>query len=255
MRLLPIEESLTPIAIAFVFAVLLPPLILRGLRLIVGEGASLRHAGLGAGVGVVAAVAVASHGAIGPSFADSPWTGVPLTGALSLLAATLLQRGLPPREDGERRAGAVAIGVLLGLFPLGLLFAAEALTDVQPAEPYTVSETSAWWRIRVDPWDADALLALAWAAERRDEGSGLAAERSARARELGALESEVATLDAALAAADENCELARSMYDRALAARAREALEAGESLELGHPLPEVLVRRCELTSPAGILDR
>jgi len=252
VSLLPLDEALAPIAAACALAFGLPPLLRAILARVVGSEEALANACLGASFGLATCLALASHHAIGPTFLRAPtagWAFAALTVTASLV--TLLW---PCAHWVRRRTWAASpllVGLLVGAIPAALTVAVARSTALGETRLISVDEGRAWWRVRVDPWDPSALLALAWAAQRRDETSSLAAARAAEAERLGARLSEVRTLQATLTAAQGRCDEARRLFDEALRARAREALEAGEPLDLSYPLPETLVRRCELANPSA----
>lgn len=155
-------------------------------------------------------------------------------------------RDLGPRPPPPRRGAGLAAGGLIAIGLVALPAGADALTRIDPGTEANASVAAATWRLRVEPWDGSALLALAWAAARESDPT-IARARADAARRLGARESDVLELDAELLAAGGRCPEARARFDEALAARARERFAAGlwEPLELGgYHLPPALVSEC-----------
>lgn len=248
MSVLPLDEALAPVALACVLALALPPVLRAVLARIVGAGPALPSAAVGAAVGLGICLAAAGRHALGPSLVDSPRASWPFAAALVVFGVAWLLR--PWWGDLRRQRwtrGPLLVGLLVGAVPAAAFVGAQRSTAVGDHALMTVDETRAWWRIRLDPWDPHALLALGWAAQRRDETSRLAYLRAARAEALGARLSEVRTLQATLRAAAGACDEARRLFDEALRARATEALARDEALDLEYPLPEALIRHCELT--------
>ncbi len=247
MNLLPLDEALAPIALACILALGLPPLLRVVLATIVGDGPVLESASVGAALGLGVCLAAVSHRAIGPTFVATPTASWPFAAAVVTFGLASLLRPCRPRRPHLAR-GPLLVGLLVGALPATATFGLQRSVSVGERQLMNVDEARAWWRIRLDPWDPNALLALAWAAQRRDETNPLAGLRAARAESLGARISEVRTLEATLRAAAGACEDARSLFDEALRARAREALDRNEPLDLDYPLPETLIRHCEIVA-------
>lgn len=150
----------------------------------------------------------------------------------------------PPR--GGRRLGLAMLVALVGL-PVALHFG----TDVTAADVTTATRDAAESRLRIDPWDGEAMLALAWA-DRRSEQLGLAEERARVAARMGVAPVPYYELWAELLAARGDCDSARDAFDRALDQRARDLFGghgADIRLELGgYRLPPTFVARCDVTS-------
>lgn len=188
---------------------------------------------LGASVGAGVAVVALGVESLGPALVASPsWSWAYVAGLLLLVAADLSRRAW-----AFRPGGAVVAAAALGLaFALGGV-AARRIASQPDGDP--------WWSIRLSPWNVAAYRAAAWE---------LAAESPERATALLALAeriepggSETVRLHAELAAVGGDCEQARSLYHRAIEEHAREALEAGERLQLGAlPVPDQLALRCGL---------
>ncbi|MFO0680988.1 MAG: M48 family metalloprotease [Sandaracinus sp.] len=155
-------------------------------------------------------------------------------------------RDLGPRPaPPNRRAGLIA-GLVVSAGLVALPFAGDAATAIEPGTEVDLGASAAIWRLRVDPWDAHAMLALAWASASAHDPSRAAA-RVAEARRLGARASDVMELEAELLAQNHECDQARDRFDAAIRARAEESFAAGifEPLELGgYHLPRTLVSEC-----------
>lgn len=188
---------------------------------------------LGASVGASVAVVALGVESLGPALVASPsWSWAYVAGLLLLVAADASRRAW-----AFRPAGAVVAAAAIGL--------AAALGGVAARRIASHPDGDPWWSIRLSPWSVAAYRAAAWE---------LAAVSPERATALLALAeriepggSETVRLQAALAAVGGDCEQARRLYRRAVEEHAREALEAGERLELGAlPVPEQLALRCGL---------
>jgi Zn-dependent protease with chaperone function len=143
----------------------------------------------------------------------------------------------PPRRPGWIAAFVVSAGLL------ALPLLAEAATRIETDSEAETGTTAATWRLRVDPWDAHAMLSMAWAAA-LDGNPDLARARLAMARRLGARESDAIELDAELLARAGRCDEARARFDDALRARASDAFAGGGWAPLplgGYHLPPSLV--------------
>ncbi len=155
-------------------------------------------------------------------------------------------RDLGPRPaPPARRAGLVA-GLVVASGIVALPFVADAATVIEPGSEVDLGAAAAFWRLRVDPWDPHAMLALAWASA-TDHDPSRASVRVGQARRLGARASDVMELEAELLAQNHQCEIARDRFDAAIRARAEESFAAGifEPLELGgFHLPRTLVSEC-----------
>ncbi|MCC6873626.1 MAG: M48 family metalloprotease [Sandaracinaceae bacterium] len=151
---------------------------------------------------------------------------------------------LGPRPAPPKRWPGVAAGLMLGLPLLLAPLAASELTEIDDVT--TAGEGAAQWRLRIDPWDTDAMLASGWGASRRAALSH-AELRLARARELGADEASALELEAQLHAQRGRCAEARAAFDRSREVRAASLFEAPweRSLTLGgYHLPPAMVERC-----------
>jgi Zn-dependent protease with chaperone function len=155
-------------------------------------------------------------------------------------------REMGPRPEPPPRWTGLLSGLLVSVALVALPILAEVLTPIAEADVPAATIDAARRRLRVDPWDANAMLATAWAS-RRDEDLERAEARAAEAMRLGASRADLMELEAELLAARHRCDEARARFEAALEQRARERFEAGmwEPLELGgYTLPPTLVRAC-----------
>ncbi|MCB9591220.1 MAG: hypothetical protein H6719_00695 [Sandaracinaceae bacterium] len=192
-----------------------------------------------AGVGFVAA-ALACGASLALGFEHSIAVGA----AVMAITGAVAYRPPAPTSDATH-----AFGWFLGGAAALMLVAAFAapipLTEILPEDvPYHGDAT---WRLRVDPWDPVAMLATGWAAREREELT----RATACAREsvrMGGARGPALELEAEVLAARGECEAARSMFDRALRARARESFEDDSILTPlvlgGYQLPPTLITAC-----------
>lgn len=151
----------------------------------------------------------------------------------------------PPPPDGGRLFGLAIASCLVGL-PLAL----HTVTDVPPESVTTLRPDRARWRLRLDPWDAEAMLALSWAS-RREQRLSRAEERAALAARMGPDPIAYHELWTELHAARRDCAGARAAFDRALRERAARSLRQEAPLELGgYHLPPTFIRECEIRAPS-----
>lgn len=247
MNPLPFEEQLTPPAVALLAAWVIPVLVRMVGRLLSKETTEQHAVLAGSAPGSLAACVLLSWGAIGPVHSNQPGSLFDLI-LIAVCAAVLTFQLRVLRDNDEWRrfkelAPAFGLGAFASIVLCALVVVGMRVADV--ADATEASESSAWWAVRMDPWDPEALLALAWSAERREDLE-LATARMELAEKADIERSQSLTLAAAVAARTD-CERARELFDLALEARAGEALERGDSLTLGgYYLPESLVSRCEL---------
>ena len=153
--------------------------------------------------------------------------------------------GPRPPPPSRRRGRLAALLIVLTL--IGSVAAIELSTRFSADDAASVTAERAEWRLRIAPWDAEAMLAAAWAAQREgDVDTAWRALRWAESLDVAAAPAE--ELRAELAAEDGDCTKARDAFDRALRARARESLsdDSDAHLELGgYRLPPTFLRRCD----------
>ena len=180
-----------------------------------------------------------------------------LGGACALFACGLYAYRRPARAPGTGHPLGALLGGAAALFLCAIVMAPAALTTISPDDaPYHGEAT---WRLRIDPWDATAMLASGWAARSRGELT----RATARAREsvrMGGPEGPALELEAEVLAARGECAEARATFDRAIEARARDAF-ADDALPVplvlgGYRLPPALLTECgaldELGAPGSL---
>ena len=150
----------------------------------------------------------------------------------------------PPPSKRSGRLAALLVVVTMA----GVLTSIELSTSFGADDAASVSPDRTVWRLRVDPWDANALLAAAWGARRDgDVDTAWRALRWAETLDVDAAPAE--ELRAELAAERGDCAAANEAFDRALRARARAALGSGDGAHLelgGYQLPPTFLRRCQV---------
>lgn len=139
-------------------------------------------------------------------------------------------------------AGAALSALLVGLVALPWTWTALNEEDAPHA-----GASLATWRLRIDPWDATAMLAAAWASRRRDEPDRALAQ-AREARRMGLASAPALELEAEVLAAERRCAEARAVFDRALRARAERLFE-GDPLATplrlgGYHVPPTLTTHC-----------
>jgi hypothetical protein len=257
-----VEPLLTPLVVLAV-AALLPVGTARLLEWVyatTGDGGRAHRRALRAvGVGEAALCAYLGTRAVGPGLV--PHVGHP--GALAfgavagVVCAGVILRAWrathAARPDGEAstktgRARGWVLGGVAGACLVAAPIALLRVTDVRADEIHRVSLAGATWRLRFDPWDGEALVALGWHLRRAGdlEAAGDACELAARA---GADAQARLVLVAELRAAAEDCEGARVAFQQSLEAQAERVFSRADAhLELGrYDLPPTLVTECELT--------
>jgi Zn-dependent protease with chaperone function len=161
------------------------------------------------------------------------------------LAACGRDPGPRPAPPATRGGLFVGLGVAVTLV-VGVWLAVD-LTAFPASEAELASEDETWRRLRVDPWDASAALALAWQARRREDLKRAEAYAT-EAAHLGVSTPPLLEMEAELLAARGECARARETFDRALAARVVDPLES--SLELGgYRIPPTLMTECGMGDP------
>ena len=151
----------------------------------------------------------------------------------------------PVPAAGPERVG-VAIGVLVAAMMVGAAAGLWRLTQIADDSVTSATEDGARWRLRVDPWDENAMLAMAWAVRQGGHMERAQAWLDA-AEEHGAPEPESLERRAELAASEGLCEEARALFDLSLEAGARRRFEQDPfgPLTLGdYHLPPTLVSEC-----------
>ena len=121
------------------------------------------------------------------------------------------------------------------------------VTSIELVDAPMAGHAAARWRLRVDPWDANAMLAEAWAT-RRDDDLRRAEAQKDQALRMGVPIPEVMELESELMAAHGDCIGARARFEEALSLRAAHSLEEAMTapLELGGwHLPPTLVTHCD----------
>jgi hypothetical protein len=159
-------------------------------------------------------------------------------------------RDIGPRPAPPTPRGGWLPALIVGIGLVALPVLADVATQIERGTEPTTSATAATWRLRLDPWDASAMLALAWHAALAGDPS-MAQARESVARRLGAAPSDAMELDAELLAREGRCDEARARFDDALRARASERFADGawQPLPLGgYHLPPSLVSECGLGS-------
>lgn len=149
-------------------------------------------------------------------------------------------RPAPPSTRRGRLSALLVVTLLIGA-----VVALELTTSFDADDAAAVSADRAQWRLRLAPWDAEAMLASAWSARR--DGDVQSAWRGLRWAEALDVDSAPADeLRAELAAEEGDCATARDAFDRALRERARDAAQDdGARLELGgYRLPPTFLRQC-----------
>ncbi len=198
-----------------------------------------RHVG---GEALARALEKIHHDAMAPVVTGRKRTHPDLYDRLASCGRAQGERPEPPRT---RTGMIVGLGVGASLIVGGWL--AHELTTLPASEAELAGEGETWRRLRVDPWDGGATLALAWQARRREDLERAEAYATEAAR-LGAAAPALLELEAELWAARGDCARAEETFDRALAARVVDPLET--SLELGgYRIPPTLMTECGMGDP------
>lgn len=156
------------------------------------------------------------------------------------LAACGIEQGERPNPPSTR-AGLVTALLVLVVLAAGAWLATD-LTQLRPEDVSTTGHTAAWRRLHIEPWDARAVLALAWNARRQEDLERAEAYRL-QAYALGVEEYLALELQAELEATSGDCDAARATFDRALASRVADPLEAVMELG-GYTVPPALITEC-----------
>jgi len=172
----------------------------------------------------------------------APW-GIFVTAAAVVAAGAAGYRPRTPTGPDAAIGWVTGLGVAAGLAALVAL--PVPMTEIVPDDAPTYGDAT--WRLRVDPWDEQAMLANAWESRRRDELDTSLAQAREAAR-MGLLDGPRLELEAELHAARGDCEAAQRTFDRAIRARAAEAFDVDEIIEPlvlgGYQLPPTLLTRC-----------
>lgn len=240
---LPWLEASLPAALPLVNVVLFATTI----RWLVQVAIDDRWGRWAAAVGIGCFGFFAGHDALGPDIAgDSREAlGLAFGGALALLGAGLTLRHQNEGQN-EGRVATVVFGFALGLVPAaGWLLAEQATFFVDVDE---VSQRRAQWRRRLAPNDSRAWLALAVQARRREQNEHALA-MAAIAEELAPADdrfhARILELRSAVHAAEGECDEARALFQEALEARARAAMESLDlDLSESYRMPPALAAEC-----------
>jgi len=240
---LPWDERWLPVALP-VLAVVLAAL---GVRSLVARLApNDRRAVLASAVGLALFGGLAGHDALGPDLAGAMHVtlGWAVGGFLALVGAGLALRRIEAPEPGS--LAAMVLGLAVGIAPAAAWLAAEhalAFDDVRE-----VTESRAQWRRRMAPGDATAWLALALVARARDENDhalAMAEVAETLSPDDERFRAELLELRSDVLAARGRCDEARALFDEALAARARAAMDAFDlDLSRSYRLPRALAAEC-----------
>jgi hypothetical protein len=164
--------------------------------------------------------------------------------AIALGSGVLLQRRWlgAARPTASRSGVGAAVVVSIGLASLGVLL--ERTTRIDDAAIIGTSEDAGWRRLRIDPRDGNAMLAVAWASA-DDNDLEEARGRIDEAERMGAPAAELGEARAEVSARSGDCAAAWASFDEALRIRADAAFARGELPELGgYHLPPAMVTRC-----------
>jgi len=214
-------------------------------RLLPDHGAAGRWA---AALGIGLFGLIAGHDALGPDLGGTNFRSLSWAfgGVLGLVGAGLTLRR--SEASGEGRPAAAVLGLALGLLPAAGWVAAERAVAFDDVDE--VGEERARWRRRLAPDDARPWLALARFARNREENDhALAMASVAEALNPGndRFEARVLELRADVHAAEGDCNRARALFDEALEARARAAMESLDlDLSEAYRLPAALASECGL---------
>ena len=146
----------------------------------------------------------------------------------------------PPR-------GGLLLGLTYAITIVAVPVAIHALADVPTSAIREAPARTARMRLVIDPWDADAMLALAWRARAAGD-LPRAFERATLAAHMRPDRQSYYLAWSELHAAAGDCTAARESFEQSLAAQATRAFDASAPLELGgYDLPPTLVTECDLT--------
>ncbi len=162
-------------------------------------------------------------------------------------------RTLGPRPEAPKtHLGTIAALLVAVASVAGCVFADRAST-ISLADVPNAGGRAAQWRLRVNPWDARAIVALGWSA-RQTQDLERAERLAAMSRAIGGPVPEGLELASEVLAARGECASARERFEQALAAHAARSFSAPDSRLMlgGWHLPPTLVTRCGYgTTPSG----
>lgn len=245
--MLPWLERWLPVILPLVHVLLFATIARRVIPKILPED---RWACWAAAVGIGAFGLFAGHDALGPILGGDGRLalGWAFGGVLALLGAGVSLRRT--EASGPGRVATAVLALAIGLLPAaGWLFAEQAtrFDDVDEA-----NEERARWRRRLAPNDARAWLALGIHARRKGQNEHALAMASV-AEELEPADdrfhARILELRSAVHAAEGECDEARALFQQALEARARAAMESLDlDLSQSYRLPSALAAECGLTA-------
>ena len=180
-------------------------------------------------------------------------------GALGGAVLALLVWHMRPRTRprGEVAWAAVVLAFTLGAATWAAAAAVLETSAIATEAIATSSSARAHMRLRLEPWDGDAQLVLAWEARRTghlDRAEALAE----RAVQLDADAASTLDFFAELSAARGDCEESYARFEGALRVRAAEAFEGvlDQPLQLGmSALPPTYITHCLAQNPADDAQR
>jgi hypothetical protein len=237
------EEALMRPLFTLAFSALVPFVSAWILRMVV-RGAGLASAWLVVSIAQLALVWSLGMTALGPAWVPSPtalvtWVFAAICAAITYLAGRVAVRRVS--DDGSARWPGWIVGLIMAAALWLSWIAARELTRIPADDVVSAGEDRAIWRLRVDPWDGEAMLAWAWSGRRIETRR----DRLTSARQMGADEARVSELDAELFALEGHCDRAHHAFDHALEVRASRVRLLEDPLTLGnYNLPPALVTRC-----------
>ncbi len=257
-----LAEALFGPLLLLALSLLLPLTLLRLLRVLLRlSGSDARYPDAGArfmlGLCVGALFFSAGRRALGPGLVDAPHGASSLAfGAiLAALAFFSLRRGGARRSASgspSTRLGSI-IGASLGVALLAAWGVLLSSTRIETSEVVHAGIDAARLRLQLDPWDANATLALGWGARGAEELE-LAMALAESALERGAPFDDALELEIEILAAGERCDEANAAFQRGLEERSRRAFDEeallSERLELGgYRLPPTYISACGVSPP------
>jgi tetratricopeptide (TPR) repeat protein len=207
-----------------------------------------RRAQWAAAVGIGLFGLFAGHDAFGPDLGGDAHRalGWAFGALLALIGAGLtLRRG---EEAGRGRVAAMVLGFALGVLPAAVWLAAERALVFEDVDE--VGEERARWARRLTPNEGRPWLALALSARGRDQNEhalAMADVAEGLRPDDDRFQARILELRADVHAARGDCERARALFDEALEARARAAMESLDlDLSEAYRLPPALAAECGL---------